>query len=141
MPYDRGWHHRPPTWTDPDLRVGDAERNKVADVLSQHFTDGRLDATELKDRLDQAMGAKTRADLSGLLTDLPPLASPPAPPPSRRRRAAMWATLVLFLVVVSVPWQQVPWPWVPRIPWVLVGVVGCVLWCTSRRRRRVQVGP
>ncbi len=141
MPYDRRWHHRSTTWMNPDLRVGDAERNRVVDVLSQHFTDGRLDATELKDRLDQAMGAKTRADLSGLLTDLPPLAPPPAPPPSRCRRAAMCAALVLFLLVVSVPWERMPWPWVPRIPWVAVGVVGFVLWRTSRRRRRVQVGP
>ena len=33
--------------------------------------DGRLDAAEFKERLDQAMSAKTRADLAGLLTDLP----------------------------------------------------------------------
>ena len=41
------------------MRVSDAERNEVAEELSKHYADGRLDAAEFKERLDQAMGAKT----------------------------------------------------------------------------------
>ena len=53
------------------LRVSDAERNEVADKLSRHFADGRLDEVEFKERLDAAMSAKTQADLAGLFDDLP----------------------------------------------------------------------
>lgn len=55
----------------PTMRVSDAERAEVADRLSQHYGDGRLDQAEFNERLDQAMRAKTRQDLNGLFTDLP----------------------------------------------------------------------
>ena len=55
-----------------DLRVSDAERTEVADLLSQHYGDGQLDQAEFDQRLDQAMQAKTYRDLSGLFADLPP---------------------------------------------------------------------
>src|ERR1700742_252756 len=69
---------RTPSWllgqgpAPADLRVSDAERQAVADQLSKHFADGRLDQAEFDERLSQAMGAKTYRDLDGLLTDLPP---------------------------------------------------------------------
>ena len=77
-------------WMGPSpnstLRVSDAERNEVADRLSRHFADGRLDQAEFKERLDAAMSAKTQGDLAGLFDDLPSLAADPAsgafaPPP------------------------------------------------------------
>jgi Domain of unknown function (DUF1707) len=55
----------------PSMRVSDAERGEVADRLSKHYGDGRLDQAEFNERLDQAMRAKTRQDLDGLFTDLP----------------------------------------------------------------------
>ena len=59
------------SWPGADMRVGDAERAEIADRLAKHFSDGRLDEAEFADRLDRAMRAKTMADLSGLLSDLP----------------------------------------------------------------------
>jgi hypothetical protein len=56
---------------DPQLRVSDAERADVADRLSKHYSDGRLDQAEFNERLDQAMKAKTQSDLNGLFADLP----------------------------------------------------------------------
>ncbi len=56
---------------NPDLRVSDAERARVADRLAKHFGDGRLDQADFDERLDQAMRAKTQADLAGLFADLP----------------------------------------------------------------------
>ena len=53
------------------LRISDAERAEVADLLSKHYGDGRLDQAEFNQRLDQAMKAKTYADLDGILEDLP----------------------------------------------------------------------
>ena len=55
----------------PTMRVSDAERAEVADRLSKHYGDGRLDQAEFNERLDQAMRAKTRQDLNGVFTDLP----------------------------------------------------------------------
>ena len=70
------------------LRVSDAERNAVADRLAQHYGDGRLDQAELDERLGRAMSAKTRADLDGLLADLPDAGPPPKPAGGRGPRTA-----------------------------------------------------
>jgi hypothetical protein len=56
-----------------DVRASDSERTEVADRLSKHYSDGRLDQTEFNERLDRAMNAKTRADFHGLFVDLPDL--------------------------------------------------------------------
>jgi len=72
------------SWPGADMRVGDAERAEIADRLARHFSDGRLDEAEFGERLDRAMRAKTMADLSGLLSDLP--GEEPAPPQQRGRR-------------------------------------------------------
>jgi hypothetical protein len=53
------------------MRVSDAERQAVADRLAVHYADGRLDQAEFDERCGRAMSAKTRADLNGLLDDLP----------------------------------------------------------------------
>jgi hypothetical protein len=111
-PYGLWYSTRSSRLADPNMRVGDVERNQVADSLSQHFSEGRLDATELKERLDKAISAKTRGDLSGLMTDLP-AQTPTGQPPSQRRRAALWVALIGLLIAISVPWQITPWPWSP----------------------------
>jgi hypothetical protein len=59
------------SWPGGDMRVSDADRAEIADHLARHFSDGRLDEAEFSERLDKAMRAKTTADLSGLLSDLP----------------------------------------------------------------------
>jgi Domain of unknown function (DUF1707) len=73
---------------DDGLRVSDADRGEVADRLAKHYSDGRLDQAEFDDRLDRAMRAKTRADLTGLLSDLPEGPPPPDDPrfPRSQRR-------------------------------------------------------
>ncbi len=119
--------------SDPNLRVGDAERNEVADALSQHYSDGRLDAAELKERLDRAMEAKTRADLGGLLADLPLLTTAP-PPRARRRGGGAWVAVLAVLLFLSAPWEHVGWPWMPRVPWILLGLIALVVWRSVRRR-------
>ncbi len=46
---------------DATMRASDDERNAVADKLSRHYAEGRLDEVEFKNRLDTAMSATTRA--------------------------------------------------------------------------------
>jgi hypothetical protein len=77
-------------WPNGALRVSDADRAEVADQLAKHYSDGRLDQAEFDQRLDQAMRAKTQADLVGLLADLPDGSGVPPPeadgPRAHRRR-------------------------------------------------------
>ena len=61
---------------DDGLRVGNAERERVAQRLQEAFAEGRLDAAELQERLDLAYRAKTAGDLRPLTMDLPGGAHP-----------------------------------------------------------------
>ena len=56
------------------LRIGDADRERIAEVLSQHMTDGRLTVDELDDRLGALYSSQTREQARSVLADLPPLA-------------------------------------------------------------------
>jgi hypothetical protein len=53
------------------LRIGDAERDRAAADLGEHFAQGRLSADEHAERLDQVWSARTRADLVPVFRDLP----------------------------------------------------------------------
>lgn len=54
-----------------DLRIGDADRDATAAILSEHFAQGRLTLDELTERLDAAFTATTRRELSRATRDLP----------------------------------------------------------------------
>ncbi len=111
---------------DASLRASDDERNAVADKLSRHYAEGRLDETEFKSRLDTAMSATTRGDLHGLFHDLPPLPSEPPPPPPRHRRILPFVFLVVFVAIVA--GATIPFYPLYHVPWLLLAVVGFVLW-------------
>jgi hypothetical protein len=132
------------SYASPGLRVSDAERADVADRLSKHYGDGRLDQAEFNERLDRAMSATTRSDLSGLLADLPGTEPPPEtsrpqrPRPHRPhwghwRRRVLAAALVIVIAVVAGHVLLRPY-----IPWLLIGVLA-ILWfrygAWHRRRR------
>ena len=73
-----------PASPDPrDMRCSDADREAVAEVLRGAMADGRLDYSELSDRLDQAYAARTYRDLEPLVLDLPgsPAVNLPTPRP------------------------------------------------------------
>jgi hypothetical protein len=54
-----------------DLRASDAERSATADLLRKHHAEGRLDTTELEERIERCYAAKTRGELDALTADLP----------------------------------------------------------------------
>ena len=62
-PWGRGSFGRRASQADPNMRVSHAERTEVADRLSKHYGDGRLDEEEFNERLDRAMKAKTRSEI------------------------------------------------------------------------------
>lgn len=53
------------------FRIGDNERNAVADVLRDAAAEGRIDLEELEERLEATYAAKTYADLVPITADLP----------------------------------------------------------------------
>jgi len=59
------------TGTAAPVRASDAERDQAAEILRAGYAEGRLSRDELDERIAAAYAAKTRADLSGLTTDLP----------------------------------------------------------------------
>ena len=117
--------------SDATMRVSDAERAEVADQLAQNYADGRLDQAELDERLSRAMSAKTRADLSGLFSDLPETGAPAVPGhPLRRRRhpVLLLVLLVLFIMATAhaVLWATLPWLWVAFLGVALLFVTGTI---------------
>jgi len=66
----------PPPPTGP-IRVGDADRERVADQLRRHAAAGRLDTDELDERLGRAYAATYGSDLQAVVADLPPDSEPP----------------------------------------------------------------
>jgi hypothetical protein len=56
---------------DDRIRVSDADRERVAERLREHFAQGRLSSEELDERLSAALGAKTFGDLRRVMADLP----------------------------------------------------------------------
>jgi hypothetical protein len=140
-PHNRPWSHGAAprsgasgaSGVNPGLRVSDAERAEVADRLSKHFSDGRLDQAAFDERLDQAMRAKTQADLAGLFADLPG-ADPPGggaqaqtPPPGndRHRRGRRVLFLVLVAVIAAIAGQSLAR--LSYVPWLLLGILA-FLW-------------
>ena len=96
----------------PSIRVGDVERDAAAAELGEHYAAGRLTIDELHERLGLVLSARTRADLTHVLADLPTIrrpARPPAPasPPSREQRepadhAGRLAAVALLLVAILI---------------------------------------
>lgn len=61
----------------PELRAGDADRDRVIEQLREAYAEGRLTTDELDQRIDAAHQARTMSDLTPLTADLP--APVPAP--------------------------------------------------------------
>jgi hypothetical protein len=125
--------------SNPSLRVSDAERTDVADRLSKHYGDGRLDQAEFNERMERAMSAKTHGDFAGLFADLPDLADGPVDahpakitsPPSR---SPMFRILIIVLIVVAAAFigQALVHSF---FPWLLVGVIA-FLWLRHHESHR-----
>ncbi|MBO0820509.1 MAG: DUF1707 domain-containing protein [Nocardiopsaceae bacterium] len=138
------------------MRVSDAERAEVADLLGRHYSDGRLDKQEFDERVSRAMGAKTRGDLDGLFDDLPDLDAPgdagrgpgregqkrPDGLTARQHRAARrrggrsHPVLIVALAVIlaSIVWHGLHIFFF--VPWFAIGVLILAVVYANRRARR-----
>ncbi|AXB46991.1 DUF1707 SHOCT-like domain-containing protein [Amycolatopsis albispora] len=60
------------------MRVSDADRERVAQILHQAMSEGRITVEELEERLSTVYAAKTAADLRPVTIDLPVEGNPAA---------------------------------------------------------------
>ena len=73
------------------MRISDADRHRVAELLREAAGEGRIDLEELDSRLEATYAAKTYGDLVPITVDLPghhgtaPAVPPPAAPAARPR--------------------------------------------------------
>jgi hypothetical protein len=149
---------------DLNMRVSDAERAEVADRLSRHYADGRLDQAEFDDRVSRAMAAKTVGDLRGLFDDLPdlpgdipddnaddtrtrPFAGPgwePGMSPAsggaaaRRRGPHRGPVRTVLLVVLLIAAANIAWHavgfWITPVVWLVI--IAAIILAVSRHSRR-----
>ena len=55
----------------PEMRIGDPERSRAIDLLSERFASGYLNVQEFEDRTGQAAQAMYKSELDALIADLP----------------------------------------------------------------------
>jgi hypothetical protein len=95
------------------LRISDADRHQVSEVLRQAAGEGRLDLEELEERLDATFRARTYADLVPITADLPLRAGdhPVAPAAAAPSRAVAPAgpTYTTSVAVMSESKRLGPW--------------------------------
>ena len=130
------------TGPDPNLRAGDADRERIADRLRKSHSDGRLDLNEFQERLERCYEAKTIGELRVLVRDLPRQDVQERRHGLARLRAGGWhlpllAILVALVVVVASTahghGHGLGWLWIPLL---------FLFWRLSWwRRRRPWAGP
>lgn len=148
------------------MRAADTDRERVAEILRDAHTEGRLSQDELLERVDSVYTSRTFADLDRLIYDLPVVRRPPSPVARRapgtdpapvvdvrgrmRRfaRAALttawwvWGFAVslntVIWVVLGITERQLPYPWPlwVALPWALVLAAAELLY-----RRAVPAAP
>jgi hypothetical protein len=136
-------------YSDQHIRVSDADRNAVAELLTQHYAEGRLDQAEFDERLGRTMAAKTRGDLAGLFDDLPeadaagsgpggPAGTAAVPYRARGRRGGLLRSLLviaLVLICANIAWHAfTSMFFFGPTAWAIALLVVIVVLLKSRRR-------
>jgi uncharacterized membrane protein len=123
---------------NPEMRIGDSEREAAVSALGEHYASGRLTKEEYDERSSKAYAARTSSDLWPLFNDLP---GPQAPASDRRRPrftptvqsgrghpgwwfGAWMAPVLLVVIVLAI---------VQHLPLLLLLVFGFFLWRRTSR--------
>src|SRR3954447_8864744 len=81
------------------LRASDADRERVAERLREHYGEGRLSDDDLSERIDAAYRARTISELEGLTVDLPSTQGPGHRRPRSALETSVRIHLATYLVV------------------------------------------
>jgi hypothetical protein len=80
----------------PELRISDADRERVAERLRDAAGEGRLTVEELDERVELAYAARTGGDLAPLTADLPePVAGDAAPARRGAGKTRRWTVALM----------------------------------------------
>ena len=137
--------------SDDRIRVSDADRERAAARLREHFAEGRLSPDELDERIAAALTAKTVGDVRRILADLPgPVPAPPqarrspprAPRPGRtRRRGPRIVPLAVFALIAALVIPGAGWLFLALLPLVAVlWLAACLagILAATRLRRHIR---
>jgi hypothetical protein len=101
---------------DDQIRISDADRERVTARLREHFAEGRLSSDELDERITAALRAKTFGDLRPIMADLPDDEPQPPQPPAwiAGRRISPWqgpriAPLLIVALIAALAIQGGGW--------------------------------
>jgi hypothetical protein len=125
---------------DPELRIGDTEREQAAADLGEHYAQGRITTEEHRERLDQIWAARTRRELGPVFADLPgqTFTARPATFARTAPRRQGWRRIPAPLLVLLAVMAAVAI--VANLPWILIAVGAWFLLsrghCGARTHRR-----
>lgn len=117
----------PPRPASAAMRAGDADRERVATLLREHYTAGRLTTDEFEERLEKTYGSRTLGELEALTWDLPSdvqraAAAAPVRRPGRNTRNHVIAYVLVMLFLIAI-WAATGggyfWPIWPILGWGL----------------------
>ena len=137
--------------TDDRIRVSDADRDRAAARLREHFAAGRLSPDELDERIAAALTAKTAGDVRRVMAGLPdPVPAPPqarqpppwapGPRPVLRRRPRI-VPLAVFALIAALVIPGAGWLFPALLPlvvvlWLAAGLAG--IFAAARVRRHIR---
>jgi len=136
----------------PEMRASDADRDRVAGILREHYAEGRLTVEEFDERLEQLYQSKTYGELERLTADLPGTdlavysARAEKPAPAKKKdegelvkawgvwAAASGVNWVIWLLVSTTSDGPVyPWPLWVMGPWGVILLVTTVFSLGNKR--------
>ncbi len=136
---------------DDRIRISDADRERVAARLREHFAEGRLSSEELDERITAALSAKTFGDLRRTMADLPepvtgPLQAGQSPPWTGRpgvvfRRGPRILPLAVFALIAALVIPGAGWLFLAFFQLVLaLWLVACLagIFAMARFRRHMR---
>ncbi len=108
-----------------DVLASDREREQAVARLRGGGGEGRLTPDELEERVELALGARTRSELASVIEDLPDEAARTKPArdvegdrDDMRRHLAVYSTVNLLLIVVwAISGAGYFWPVWPLVGW------------------------
>jgi hypothetical protein len=89
------------TYEPTPIRVSDADRERAAVLLREHWMAGRLDSVEFDERCAEVYGARTDFELGRAMRELPMVMPAPAPDSSAATTALILGIVGLVLFAVS----------------------------------------
>lgn len=88
------------------VRISDAERNDVVELLRHHCAEGRITLDEFSDRVGAVFEARTTGDLELVTRDLPAVTAPTPPPTTtRRKKTKQWVFAMMSGTVRRGRWR------------------------------------